>query len=163
MTYAVDGKQYIAVNVGWNSAIVSNLTNPDGTPFSYAPARLMVFALDAKGVELPPATPSSAIPPPPTVQESPEDVDKGSTLYAANCQTCHGPNAIGGAKDLRHMTKKAHSEYLDIVLGGTRAKLGMPKFDDRLSRAQAEQIHAYLIWRAQEDWQPNFAKAAKQK
>ena len=34
----VGGKQYVAVNVGWNSAIVSKLTNPDGSPFSYAPA-----------------------------------------------------------------------------------------------------------------------------
>jgi quinohemoprotein ethanol dehydrogenase len=163
MTYTVDGKQYIAVNVGWNSAIVSKLTNPDGTPFSYAPARLMVFALDAKGVSLPPATPSSAIPPPPSVQESPRDVARGSALYAANCQTCHGPNAVGGAKDLRYMTKKTHGEFLDIVLRGSRAKVGMPKFSDRLSREQAEEIHAYLISRAQEDWQPDFTKAAKQK
>lgn len=31
---------------------MSNLTNPDGMPFNYAAARLMVFALDAKGATL---------------------------------------------------------------------------------------------------------------
>ena len=84
ITYEVNGKQYIAVNAGWNSAIVSKLTNPDGTPFTYAPGRLMVFALDAKGVTLPPAPP---------VQRRPRRrrarcptaaaVARGEALYAA--------------------------------------------------------------------------------
>ena len=56
MTYSVNGTQYIAVNAGWNSAIVHGLDEA-GKPFSVAPARLLVFALDAKGVELPPAPP----------------------------------------------------------------------------------------------------------
>jgi quinohemoprotein ethanol dehydrogenase len=156
ITYMVNAKQYIAVNVGWNSAIVSNLTNPDGTPFSYAPARLMVFALDAKGVKLPPAPPSDAIPAPPTTAVPTAMVAKGDMLYTQNCATCHGPSAVGGGKDLRHMTPQIHEDFFKIVLDGKLEKQGMPSFSKRLSHEEAEAIHDYLIKRAQDDYQPNF-------
>ncbi|MEO6338731.1 MAG: PQQ-dependent dehydrogenase, methanol/ethanol family [Caulobacteraceae bacterium] len=155
ITYSVAGKQYIAVNAGWNSAIVSGL-DEGGVPFSFAPARLLVFALDAKGVTLPPAPPDTAIPPPPNTPVTNEARAAGAELYARTCQTCHGANATGGAKDLRHMTKETHAEFADIVVGGKRAALGMPGFKDVLTKDQAEAIHAYLIARAQEDWQPSF-------
>jgi len=161
ITYMVDGKQYVAVNVGWNSAIVSKLTNPDGTPFNYAPARLMVFALDAKGVKLPPLAPSNAIPAPPFAQPDPAMVSKGEALYTQNCAICHGPSAVGGVKDLRHMTKDVHDDFLDIVIGGKRQDLGMPKFGGKLTEEQAKDIHAYLIKRAQDDYQPNFMDLVK--
>lgn len=163
ITYMVGGKQYIAVNAGWNSAIVSKLTNPDGTPFTYAPARLLVFALDAKGVELPPAPPSTAVPAPPANRIAPETRKLGEALYARNCQICHGPNAVGGVKDLRHLSAATHAEFLDIVLKGKRASLGMPSFGDQLTKEQADAIQGYLIARAQEDWQPNFMSQVKQR
>jgi hypothetical protein len=34
----------------------------------------------------------------------------------------------------------------------------MESFSDRLSTAQVQSIHAYLIARAQEDWQPDFSR-----
>jgi quinohemoprotein ethanol dehydrogenase len=161
ITYEVGGKQYIAVNVGWNSAIVSKLTNPDGTPFSYAPGRLMVFALDAHGVTLPPAPPSNAVPAPPRDVPDPAAVTRGEALYAQNCAICHGASAVGGVKDLRHLTKEVHADFLNIVLGGKREKLGMPNFGGKLTEAQAKDIHAYLIKRAQDDYQPNFMDLVK--
>jgi quinohemoprotein ethanol dehydrogenase len=103
---------------------------------------------------LPAAPPSAEIPPPPRTKIDPTTRAEGEALYVNNCQTCHGPNARGGVKDLRHMTAQTHAEFLDIVLGGKRAALGMPNFEDRLTKAQAEAIHGYLIARAQEDWQP---------
>lgn len=163
ITYMVGGKQYIAVNAGWNSAIVSNLTNPDGTAFSYAPARLMVFALDATGVTLPPTPPVAAIPPPPDDKIAAATREAGAQLYQANCAICHGANVVGGVKDLRHLTPATHAEFSEIVLGGSRAKLGMPSFHDVLSQKQADDIHAYLISRAQEDWQPDFTRPRRQK
>ncbi|MGZ3172140.1 MAG: PQQ-dependent dehydrogenase, methanol/ethanol family [Croceibacterium sp.] len=161
ITYEVGGKQYIAVNVGWNSAIVSKLTNPDGSPFNYAPARLMVFALDAKGVSLPPAPPSNAVPAPPNTQVDPAQAARGEALYTQNCAICHGPAAVGGVKDLRHLSKETHADFLNIVLGGAREKLGMPKFGGKLTEEKANAIHAYLIKRAQDDYQPNFMDLVK--
>ncbi|HEX5420062.1 MAG TPA: PQQ-dependent dehydrogenase, methanol/ethanol family, partial [Gammaproteobacteria bacterium] len=163
MTYSVHGKQYIAVNAGWNSAIVYGLDTPEH-PFTVGPARLLVFTLDAKGVELPPAPPASAIPPPPNTQEPEAEVQEGAVLYSAQCAVCHGQNAVGGVKDLRHMTPEAHAAFLDIVLGGARKEKGMESFKDSLTQEQAEAIHAYVVARAQEDWQPSFTpRSTKQK
>ena len=72
-TYSVRGRQYIAVNAGWNSAVVNGL-DEGGVPFTFSPARLLVFALDAKGVALPPAAPASSIPLPPAEDQPPAKV-----------------------------------------------------------------------------------------
>ncbi|HTX24498.1 MAG TPA: PQQ-dependent dehydrogenase, methanol/ethanol family [Steroidobacteraceae bacterium] len=157
MTYSVRGKQYIAVNAGWNSAIVQGLEN-----FSVGPARLLVFSLDAHGVTLPPAPAPEAIPAPPATVESEETVARGALLYSQYCASCHGPNAVGGVKDLRHLTAAQHAAFTAIVLGGTLRKQGMASFNDVLAPEQVESIHAYVINRAQEDWQPSFT-APKQK
>jgi quinohemoprotein ethanol dehydrogenase len=161
ITYSVDGRQYIAVNAGWNNAIVHGLDSPE--PFSVAPARLIVFAIDVPGATLPPAPRSVSVPAPPTAPQSPDEVLQGAVLYSQNCATCHGVNAVGGAKDLRHLTPETHARFLSIVRGGERKKQGMPSFEDALTEAQAQAIHAYLITRAQEDWQPAFLPPPKRK
>ena len=155
-TYSIRGKQYIAVNAGWNSAVVNGL-DEGGVPFTFAPARLLVFALDAKGVTLPPAPAANAIPEPPGEDQPVAKVREGARLYAANCAICHGQNATGGVKDLRHLTPETHAAFLDIVRGGKLKDQGMASFADRITQEEAEDIHAYLIARAQEDWQPDFA------
>jgi quinohemoprotein ethanol dehydrogenase len=154
ITYEVDGRQYIALNAGWNSALVYGL-NEGGVPFSYAPARLLVFALDASGVQLPPPPAPAELVAPPATQYAEEQVARGEQLFAGTCQLCHGQNAIGGLKDLRYMTSEVHAEFNSIVLQGTRADKGMPRHET-LTEAQADDIHAYLISRAQEDWQGGF-------
>jgi quinohemoprotein ethanol dehydrogenase len=154
ITYQVGDRQYIAVNDGWNSAIIHQLDKP--TPFSVGPARLLVYALDAKGVKLPPSPPSVDIPPPPAETQPQQAVDAGAELYSQHCSTCHGQNAAGGAKDLRHLTAETHGHFLAIVRGGERKEKGMPSFQDLLTEDQAKAIHSYVINRAQEDWQPNF-------
>jgi quinohemoprotein ethanol dehydrogenase len=154
-TYTIKGRQYIAINAGWNSAIVQGL-DEGGKQFTFSPARLLVFALDAKGVTLPPAPDAAAIPPPPAKEPPADLVAKGEVLYDRTCSTCHGKNAIGGVKDLRHLTAEAHGEFNDIVLGGKRRDKGMASFSDVLSKDDAEAIHDYLIARAQTDYQPDF-------
>ena len=85
-------------------------------------------------------------------------VKEGQALYAQTCRTCHGEDAKGGVKDLRFMTPETHKSFADIVLGGVRADKGMASFKDLLTPSQAEAIHAYLIARANEDWQDEIAK-----
>jgi quinohemoprotein ethanol dehydrogenase len=155
-TYTIAGKQYIAINAGWNSAIVQGL-DEGGKQFTFSPARLLVFALDAKGVTLPPAPDAAAIPPPPAKEPPADLVAKGEVLYDRTCSTCHGKNAVGGVKDLRHLSPETHAEFNDIVLGGKRKDKGMASFADVLTPEQAEQIHDYLIARAQTDYQPDFS------
>jgi quinohemoprotein ethanol dehydrogenase len=153
ITYMVDDKQYLAINAGWNSALVSGL-NDDG-PFTYAPARLLVFALDAQGVELPPEPAPGELFAPPDIEVDAAQATRGEILFAGNCQLCHGVNAIGGLKDLRFMSPDTHSDYLAIVINGTRADRGMPR-QENMTEDQAEDIRAFLIKRAQEDWHPGF-------
>jgi quinohemoprotein ethanol dehydrogenase len=50
------------------------------------------------------------------------------------------------------MTPDTHAAFTDIVLGGTRKTAGMASFKDILTREDADAVHAYLIARAQEDY-----------
>jgi quinohemoprotein ethanol dehydrogenase len=156
MSYAVHGRQYLAVNAGWNSAVINGLSSPD-KPFSFSEARLLVFAIGGKD-KLPPAVATASIEPPPPEPQPPEAVKSGAVLYSANCAICHGQNAMGGAKDLRFMSGEKHTQFFEIVLDGKLKAGGMQSFADRLTNEQAADIHAYLISRAQEDWQPDFSR-----
>ncbi len=163
ISYSVKGRQYIAVNAGWNSAIVHGL-DAGGTAFSVAPARLLVFALDAKGVVLPPAPLALSIPEPPAEAQPQPLVDAGAGLFATNCAICHGQNAVGqDVKDLRHLTPELHTQFSDIVLGGKFKAQGMASFKDLLTPDQVAAIHAFVIARAQEDWQPDFLHPRRQR
>ena len=151
ITYSVDGVQYVAVNAGWggglaHSTTVKSLGFPISTP------RLLVFRLDgtAKLPEVKAANTELVRP-----KETGADaamIARGEQLYADNCATCHGEQARGGVKDLRRMTPATHVEFLDIVLHGTRLEKGMTSFADIISEDDTKAIHAYLIHRANEDW-----------
>ena len=156
VTYTVKGKQYIAVNAGWNNAIVHGLNNPP-EPFTTGPGKLVVFALDAKGVELPANPVTASLTPPPREKQPEEKVRTGSALYNQFCVTCHGQNAIGsGPRDLRFIPADAHKDFTEIVLGGKFKDKGMIPFTGTLNQEQVDAIHAYVISRGQEDWQPVF-------
>jgi quinohemoprotein ethanol dehydrogenase len=144
------------VNAGWNSAIVARLSTPE-KPFSFSEARLLVFAIGGKD-KLPPAVDTASIEPPPPQPQAPEAVKSGAVLYSTHCAICHGQNAVGGVKDLRFMAGEKHTQFFDIVLDGKLKAGGMQSFADKLSHDQAAEIHAYLIARAQEDWQPDFSR-----
>ena len=81
-----------------------------------------------------------------------DTVRHGAELFANTCAQCHGQLAIGGVKDLRHMTRETHASFDDIVLKGLRAEKGMASFANLLSPADVDAIHAYVISRANEDW-----------
>ncbi|WEK46595.1 MAG: PQQ-dependent dehydrogenase, methanol/ethanol family [Candidatus Andeanibacterium colombiense] len=156
ITYSIDGEQYIAINAGWGGSPVYNL-NRNG-PFRTGTAKLMVFKLDAKGVNLPPLPPPSALPAPPPLRAAESVVSRGRELYQQTCVRCHGEDAIGGVKDLRWMTKETHDAFNDIVLKGIYREKGMVSFADVLKPEDAEAIHQYLIARANEDYADASAK-----
>ena len=47
--------------------------------------------------------------------------------------------------DLRKLGDGLHAAFKDIVLKGVLAEGGMERFDDLLSEADVDDIHAYLI------------------
>ncbi len=156
ITYSVRGTQYIAVNAGWNNAIVHGL-NAGEKPFSTGPAKLVVFKLGAKGVQLPPAPPPESISPPPAAAQPADKVAAGAAVFAQFCSACHGQNANGsGTRDLRFMKPDTHAAFNDIVLGGKYKDKGMVPFTGVLTPEQVDAVHSFVIARGQEDWQPVF-------
>jgi quinohemoprotein ethanol dehydrogenase len=158
MTYMVDGVQYIAVNVGWGGSPVAGLSR-ENPPVRFGPARLLVFRLDAKGVELPPMPPPAEIPPPPPLRASEEQIRSGRRIFGETCSRCHGENAVGGLKDLRWMTAETRRQFATIVLDSTPAlrEKGMQPFRDLLTQADVDALNAYLVARANEDYQDHIA------
>ncbi len=155
IAYAIDGEQYIAVNAGWGGGL-AHVERSAYSQLLLSKPRLLVFKLDGKA-QLPPLPAESMVVPelvpPPALTGTAEQVALGERLYAANCALCHGAAARGGVKDLRHMMPDTHAAFLDIVLGGARARNGMASFADVLTKEQAEAIHHYLISRARADWE----------
>jgi len=154
ISYSVNGTQYIAVNAGWNQALVNGLRNGP-KPFTTGPAKLVVFKLGAKGVELPPVPPAASLSAPPRQLQPADKVAQGEAVFAQFCSTCHGQNAIGSSeKDLRFIPTQAHTDFQEIVLGGKYRDKGMVPFKGVLTEEQVDAVHSYVIKRGQEDWQP---------
>jgi quinohemoprotein ethanol dehydrogenase len=70
-------------------------------------------------------------------------------LYNRFCGRCHQLGR-GLLPDLRTLSPGLHQSFYDIVLNGALAPKGMGRWDDVLSRADAESIHAYVVDQA---WQ----------
>jgi quinohemoprotein ethanol dehydrogenase len=153
ITYTLDGEQYVAVNAGWGGGMaMAELRG--GRGMHRSDARLLVFKIGGK-TQLPPLPDRPPIPFPPPSTASADVIDKGADLYAKTCANCHGPQVIGGGviKDLRHMPPERHRIFNDVVMKGALVGQGMANFSNVLSQADADAIHAYVIARANADWE----------
>lgn len=149
IAYAVDGVEYIAVEAGGASFGPAR-----GNPNARAAARVLAFKLGG-AQSLPPIPVRPVYPPPPfVVGGTEEDVRDGSAAYHRVCAQCHGRDAVSvnAIPDLRHMSPDTRAAFKDIVLHGARAAKGMASFADLVSPKQADQIYAYLVARAREDY-----------
>lgn len=149
MSYAVDGKQYVAVLVGWGGAASagSDVMNV-GWKFGANPRRLLAFALDGKAV-----LPKSPGPDlhvhaldDPALAIDPAAAAAGRPLFLA-CAVCHGrdvKSAGAPGPDLRESALALDPKaFVQVVRGGTLIRNGMPRFDE-LTDAQVLQIWAYV-------------------
>ena len=146
MSYAVDGKQYLAVGIGWGGAL--SIVFPDGGTVAglRSPNRIAVYALDAKGV-LPPPPPQDRVLDPPPATAPMEQVNRGMELFYTHCGICHGGGG-GGVPDLAYMTAETHRTFAGIVLGGAREQQGMPGFREQLDMGELEALRAFIVWQA---------------
>ena len=150
ITYLVDGKQYVAVNVGYGGGL-AHLEMASGRQAPMAKGRLLVFALGAHG-ELPPMPKDPPRKPPPRTGMSDDDLRAGKELYITYCQSCHGTLVRGGIKDLRYMDDDTRRSFKDIVLKGIRKDRGMASFGDLLTPEQVSILYRYVTLRAYEDY-----------
>jgi quinohemoprotein ethanol dehydrogenase len=145
VSYAVDGRQYVAVVVGYGGGLPLALPDFDG-PRPQPNGRVLAFALDGTAA-LPPFAATLPPPDPGTGQWPPETAARGERLYGLNCLGCHGMGTMsaGVLPDLRRSTALPDAEnWRNIVIGGALTDAGMIGFGRYLSADDAEAIRAYV-------------------
>ena len=156
-TYAVNGEQYVAVQVGYGgTAIAEGPYPPNSAAMKYQNTnRILAFKLGGAAVPTPPVRVDEPFAKPPPQTATAAEINAGEVKFIEECSRCHalGPSIT---PDLRRLNAGLHAAFKDIVLHGALAPAGMERFDDLLSDKDAANIHAYLIeqswiaYRAQE-------------
>lgn len=74
----------------------------------------------------------------------PEQIKRGATLYAKNCESCHGVGMVGPewATDLKTFPRDGAGRFVESVTNGRNA---MPPWGDVLSRADIDALWAYVV------------------
>ncbi len=153
-TVEVDGRQFVLVAVGNAGAmnLGTTMARASSTLATRTPSRLLAFALDSKLAYQKPVGKPIPQPPRPRPQDAPL-VAKGAAAYeAVGCAYCHGHDvetANGSIKDLRFANAETHDRFAGIVIGGLRAKNGMPAHP-QVSMEEANALQAYILdqaWR----------------
>jgi len=144
MTFAIDGRQYVAVVVAPPLLYVDPKVKT-------GPGRLLVFALDGTATLAPRAASAQVPIPMPTtdVKATAAEIKEGGALYTLYCGRCHSPglNLVksGAIPDLRRSSAATHAMFETIVRGGARRVLGMPSFANDISADQARLIQAFIL------------------
>lgn len=147
ISYSLDGRQYVAVMVGYGGpAAMYGTIVPDRPRL---PGRLMVFALDgkakAKAFDIP-------VPVPVNVDgiASTGNPVRGLTAYNDTCLVCHGFSAASRyTADLRRSAMIKDSDaFNSVVRDGAFKELGMVGFGEFITPAMSEDIRAYLLQEA---------------
>lgn len=75
---------------------------------------------------------------------TPEQIKKGSALYASHCESCHGVRMVGPpwATDLKIFPRDKPARFVDAVTYGVRA---MPPWGDLLKPDDIAALWAYLV------------------
>jgi len=158
VTYAVNGEQFVAIEVGWGGAfgLAAGELARDSHVASNLP-RVLVYNLGGRAAlpAVPAAAPAVLDPPPDAASAA--TVAAGKALYHRYCSSCHGDSATGSGvlPDLRYSALIKNPEAFDLtVRQGARTDRGMAAFKDEVSPHDLEQIRAYVIHRAHEDESP---------
>jgi quinohemoprotein ethanol dehydrogenase len=135
ITYAVNGKQYVAILVGWGGALAGvggPISAAHGWAYGVHTRYLVAFSLDGKATLPPQPEPSFATPLEAQFAVDAKVAERGAALFA-QCFACHGPGAIaaGMAPDLRaSYVVTSAAQFARVVRNGTRAVGGMPAYAD---------------------------------
>jgi mono/diheme cytochrome c family protein len=152
MSYAIDGKQYVAIMVGTGGswAMIGGDGNTEGQPaaqyFKIACVCHWRYGAASAGSAASGAQTHGA------AATASGDVGKGAVAYHTYCGNCHGVGAInlGILPDLRYSTALLTEEaWRNIVLGGALEDEGMASFKPVLDNEAAESIRAFVIAQAQ--------------
>ncbi len=157
ISYEIDGIQYVAqvVGTGGSWSLPAGEAGSVGNDLPNI-SRLLVYRLGGE-VALPPAPPRQALVLDPPSQDSvPGDIESGRVLYANFCGACHGDAAVSGGllPDLRYTPVLSSAElWRQIVLEGLLSANGMVSFAAVVDQDGAEDLRAFLVFRAHETLQ----------
>ena len=150
ITYAVDGKQYVSLLVGWGGAGVAlgggSSMAQFGWGFKGQVRQLLTFALDGKAPMPDVGKPVFAKPIVPADFKPDEKlVHAGAKLYTANCAWCHSAGAVSGgyAPDLRASPLFLEKAAVKTALGGSLVQNGMPRFS-HLTDSDIDALQHYV-------------------
>lgn len=148
MTYRVKGVQYVAVAAGFGGGGWGFVPRYSAA-YTYGNAnRLLVFRVGGGAVIKPeplPAPEVASAPPAQLPGVTPATIARGQAVFFANCAICHSNQLRAGVPDLRRMTPDIHEIFDEIVLEGAFLPMGMPRWDDLISKDDAHALHAWLI------------------
>jgi quinohemoprotein ethanol dehydrogenase len=156
ITYAIDGKQYLALLVGWGGSMAAlggqgsaNL----GWSYGAQERRLVAFSLDGSTVlprQAPPLIPQPLASSDFVVNDT--LAEQGGREFNGTCSMCHGGGAVaaGIAPDLRASGVPLSREaFENVVRGGALSANGMPNYTE-LSDDQLEGLRHYIRSRAED-------------
>ena len=155
MTYAVNGKQFVSVVVGWGG-VYPLLLGEMAKKSNDRPnrSRVLTFSLDGIAT-LPELQASAAAPvPPPPQFGSAAQIALGAQVYARTCGGCHGDGVRSGGvlAELRRSALAGDRDaWQAVVIGGSLKDNGMVSFSRDLTPDDAEAVRAYVVARANED------------
>jgi quinohemoprotein ethanol dehydrogenase len=149
MSYRVHGEQYVAVLAGYGGGNMGTALPPESAAYRFGNAgRLIALKLGGGTVPKPPPVGNAPFAEPPQ-RSAAADIGRGEVLYNRYCMRCHiFDRAI--LPDLRRMSPATDRLFYEIVLKGAFVAKGMGRWDDVLTRADAEAVHAYVVEQA---WQ----------
>ena len=83
-----------------------------------------------------------AIPAPPAMDYTPEQVAEGQDLFHQYCAVCHGPGGgtQGPVASLLYSDQSVHEIWDAIVVGGAFTQKGMPNFKHALDSRKSQAI-----------------------
>ena len=143
ITYMVDGLQYVTLVAGWGGGLATWVKYVD----QINPGGIYTFAIGGKKSPptFPKKEPSELINLDLTATQ--EQIDKGQRLFGRYCSHCHGDGVI---PNLSYSRPEIFESFPQIVGDGIFLGNGMPKFNDRLSEQDIDNIKNFIISNAKQ-------------
>jgi quinohemoprotein ethanol dehydrogenase len=150
ISYAVDGKQYVSVLVGYGGGVgVWSKYFNRGWKYGQQPRRVVTFMLEGKAKlpqNAPPDFSVNALDEPGLVIDKAQ-ATTGSQIYGGRCAFCHGKDVQGAGApgpDLRESgIARDQAAFQEVLVKGALVERGMPVFAD-LSPSQTNAIRMYI-------------------
>lgn len=143
ITYMVDGTQYVTLVAGWGGGLATWVKYVD----QINPGGIYTFGIGGK--KAPPTFPAKE--PRELINldfdATQEQIENGQRLFGRYCGFCHGDGVI---PNLSYSKPEIFESFTQIVGDGIFLEKGMPKFNDRLSEQNINDIKNYILSNAKQ-------------